>query len=148
MSDTLGFLLSDVSRLMRKRFDERARRLGSTRAQWKTLFTVSRHEGITQGRLADLLEVEPISLCRMIDRLEESGLVERRRDPGDRRAWNIYLTDAAQPVLVELHDCADEMTEAALLGFDARERAALNASLKMIHLNLTQADSGEESAHG
>ncbi|HWK36140.1 MarR family transcriptional regulator, partial [Sphingomonas sp.] len=148
MSDSLGFLLGDVSRLMRKRFDDRARRLGSSRAQWKTLFTLSRHEGITQGRLAELLEIEPISLCRMIDRLEESGLVERRRDPGDRRAWNIYLTDAADPVLTQLRDVADELMETTLLGFDAKARDALIASLEMIHGNLTNTDPSEETAHG
>jgi DNA-binding MarR family transcriptional regulator len=92
MSDSLGFLISDVSRLMRRRFDERARLIGVTRAQWRTLTTLSRHEGINQGGMADLLEVEPITLCRMIDRLEEANLVERRRDPGDRRAWLIFLT--------------------------------------------------------
>ena len=97
MTDTLGFLIADVSRLIRRRFDERARLIGATRAQWRTLVVLSRHEGINQGGLAELLEVEPITLCRMIDRLEEAGLVERRRDPGDRRAWRIYLTDKARP---------------------------------------------------
>ncbi|MBM3929434.1 MAG: MarR family transcriptional regulator, partial [Sphingomonadales bacterium] len=62
ISDSLGFLISDVSRLMRRRFDERARLVGATRAQWKTLVTLSRNEGINQGGLADLLEVEPITL--------------------------------------------------------------------------------------
>ena len=73
--ENIGFLISDVSRLMRKRFDERARSVGATRAQWKTLVTLARHEGINQGGLADLLEVEPITLCRMIDRLEEACMV-------------------------------------------------------------------------
>ena len=98
MSDSLGFLISDVSRLMRRRFDERARQLGATRAQWRTLTMLSRNEGLNQGALADLLEVEPITLCRMIDRLEESGLVERRRDPADRRAWQLFLTEKSQAV--------------------------------------------------
>ena len=69
MTDSLGFLLADVSRLIRRRFDQRARLIGATRAQWKTLIVVMRNEGINQGGLAELLEVEPITLCRMIDRL-------------------------------------------------------------------------------
>src|SRR5258706_15552124 len=102
MSESLGFLISDVSRLMRRRFDERARLIGVTRAQWRTLVTLSRHEGINQGGLADLLEVEPITLCRMVDRLEEAGLVERRRDPADRRAWQIFPPPQALPPLHQL----------------------------------------------
>ncbi len=146
MTDNLGFLISDVSRLMRKRFDERARLFSATRAQWKTLFILSRNEGINQGGLADLLEVEPITLCRMIDRLEESGLVERRRDPSDRRAWRIYLTEAAQPVLIQLRDYADEMMEAALIGLDAGERDALTASLEAIRANLTNPENAKKEA--
>jgi DNA-binding MarR family transcriptional regulator len=148
MSDSLGFLLSDVSRLMRKRFDERARLFGATRAQWKTLFILSRNEGINQGGLAELLEVEPITLCRMIDRLEEAGLVERRRDPADRRAWRIFLTDAAQPVLVELRAYADEMMEAALTGLNENDRAALRQSLDTIRSNLLNHETPKEAAHG
>ncbi|MGJ3629365.1 MarR family winged helix-turn-helix transcriptional regulator [Sphingomonas sp. MMS24-JH45] len=109
MSDTLGFLIADVSRHMRRRFDQDARRVGATGAQWKTLLVVSRHEGINQGGLAELLKVEPITLCRMIDRLEDLGLVERRRDPADRRAWQIFLTDAATPVLDRLRAHADAL---------------------------------------
>jgi len=107
MNDSMAFLISDVSRLMRRRFDERARQIGVTRAQWRTLGTLSRHEGINQGGLAELLEVEPITLCRMVDRLEEAALVERRRDPGDRRAWQIFLTPKALPLLDQLRGLAD-----------------------------------------
>ncbi|URW76292.1 MarR family transcriptional regulator [Sphingomonas donggukensis] len=152
MTDSLGFLISDVSRLMRRRFDERARRVGATRAQWKTLVTLSRHEGINQGGLAELLEVEPITLCRMIDRLEESKLVERRRDPADRRAWQIFLTEDAKPVLEKLRSYADEMFEAAFDGIDAAGRAQLFASLERIRENLLTPDTtphlANETAHG
>ncbi|MGK6320439.1 MarR family winged helix-turn-helix transcriptional regulator [Sphingomonas sp. DT-204] len=147
----LGFLISDVSRLMRRRFDERARSFGATRAQWKTLALVSRHQGINQGGLAELLEVEPITLSRMLDRLEQSGLVERRRDPADRRAWRIHLTDAARPVIDQAHSCGAELMEAALLGVDARESAAVTATLQKIRDNLAQLDPDttiEETAHG
>ena len=106
MTETLGFLMSDVSRLMRRRFDERARTSGATGPQWRTLKILERREGLNQGQLAEMLEVEPITACRMIDRLEEAGLVERRRDPADRRAWRIFLTDKARPVLSDLHPSA------------------------------------------
>ncbi len=146
MSDSLGFLISDVSRLMRRRFDERARLVGATRAQWKTLVTLSRNEGINQGGLAELLEVEPITLCRMVDRLEESGMVERRRDPADRRAWRIHLTDAARPVLEQLRGHADQMFAAAFDGLDDEDRTRLTAALERVRTNLT--DLPKDAAHG
>ena len=148
MADTLGFLLSDVSRLMRRRFDERARSSGATGAQWRTLKILERHEGLNQGQLAELLEVEPITCCRMIDRLEESGLVERRRDPADRRAWRIHLTDKAHPVLDDLKHVAGEMIENALRGLDAGQRDALIASLNTIRSNMTHAPETKEAANG
>jgi DNA-binding MarR family transcriptional regulator len=138
MTESLGFLVSDVSRLMRRRFDERARKSGATGAQWRTLKILERHEGLNQGQIAELLEVEPITCCRMIDRLEEAGLVERRRDPADRRAWRIYLTEKAGPVLAELHDIAGAMLEAALNGLDSAQRDALIASLNVVRSNMTQ----------
>ncbi|WP_332802199.1 MarR family winged helix-turn-helix transcriptional regulator [Sphingomonas sp. RT2P30] len=143
----MAFLISDVSRLMRRRFDERARLIGVTRAQWRTLTTLSRHEGANQGTLADLLEVEPISLCRMIDRLEEAGLVERRRDPGDRRAWLIFLTDKAKPIITELRTLADGLFVYSLRGVDEAERIATIATLNAIHANLSMHEPNE-AAHG
>ena len=150
MSDSLGFLISDVSRLMRRRFDERARALGATRAQWRTLTMLSRNEGLHQGALAELLEVEPITLCRMIDRLEESGMVARRRDPADRRAWRLFLTDKSKPVLAELRATADAMFEQVLGGLDTSARAALDGALNLIRANLLAlpAPQGKETAHG
>ena len=150
MSDSLGFLISDVSRLMRRRFDERARLVGATRAQWRTLTTLSRHEGVNQGALADLLEVEPITLCRMIDRLEESGLVERRRDPADRRAWQLFLTDKSKPILDDLRTMADDLFEQMLRGVNTTSRDALNMSLETIRANLFSLPSPHtsETAHG
>ena len=136
MSDSLGFLISDVSRLMRRRFDERARQVGATRAQWRTLTLLSRNEGLNQGALAELLEVEPITLCRMIDRLEESGMVERRRDPADRRAWQLFLTDKSKPMLDDLRIMAEDLFEQALIGMSLPARDALNESLSLIRANL------------
>ena len=148
MSDTLGFLISDVSRLMRRNFDERARLIGVTRAQWRTLTMLSRHEGNNQGGLADLLEVEPITLCRMIDRLEEAGLVERRRDPADRRAWLIFLTAKAHPLLSQLRGMADGMIENALSGLDDAKRTELMETLGVIRANLNIPFENDETKHG
>jgi len=147
MSDSLGFLVSDVSRLMRRRFDARARRIGVTRPQWRTLTMLSRHEGVNQGSLAELLEVEPITLCRMLDRLEEATLVERRHDPADRRAWRIFLTEKARPVIDQLRALADEMFVDALQGIDEDARTTTFAALHAIRANLLDDETGEV-AHG
>ena len=147
MDDSIAFLLSDVSRLIRRRFDDRARSIGVTRAQWRTLTALSRREGLTQGALAELLEVEPITLCRMIDRLEEAGHVERRRSPIDRRAWNIYLTAQSRPLLGQLRTIADEVIERSLRGLGEAERTALTAALDHVRRNLTDTDT-KDLAHG
>ncbi len=147
MTDSLGFLISDVSRLLRKRFDERARLIGVTRQQWRTLSVLKRHEGSNQGMLADLLEVEPITLGRMIDRLEEAGWVERRRDPGDRRVWRIHLTDAAQPILLQLKTIADALFVDAAEGISPDDQAKLHALLEQLRANLNP-DQSNEAANG
>ena len=148
MTETFGFLLSDTSRLMRRRFDERARSLGATRAQWKALFGLSRHEGINQGGLADILEVEPITLCRMVDRLEEAGLVERRRDPNDRRAWRLYLSDKARPILDELQETGAELAAQALRGIPQEKIDQLSDVLNAIRQNLAELPHHKDAAHG
>ena len=148
MSDSIGFLISDVSRLMRRRFDERAREIGVTRPQWRALTALSRHEGINQGHLADLLEVEPITLCRMVDRLEDAGHVERRRDPSDRRAWKIFLTDRSRPLLAQLSAIADDLFVTALAGVAAADSTRLIATLDRIRDNLSGTDDGKDAAHG
>ncbi|MDK2769019.1 MAG: MarR family transcriptional regulator [Sphingomonas sp.] len=147
MTDSLGFLISDVSRLLRKRFDERARLIGVTRQQWRTLSVLKRHEGSNQGMLAELLEVEPITLGRMIDRLEEAGWVERRRDPGDRRVWRIHLTDAAQPILLQLKGIADSLFVDAADGISVADQAKLHALLEQLRANLNP-DQSNEAANG
>ncbi|MBV5324296.1 MAG: MarR family transcriptional regulator [Rhodospirillaceae bacterium] len=89
-----------------------------------------------QGGIADLLEVEPITLSRMIDRLQEAGLVERRADPNDRRAWQLFLTDKAAPIIAQLRDYAEELFVDALDGFSEAEEQQLNALLARVHQNL------------
>lgn len=146
MSDSIGFVIGDVARLLRRRFDERARTIGVTRPQWRALTALSRDEGLNQGALAERLEVEPITLCRMIDRLEEAGLVERRRAPADRRAWHIYLTDKSRPLLDQLRGLADDLSMQALAGLDEREQQQLTDALERIRDNLQSP--GVETAHG
>lgn len=150
MADTLGFLIGDISRLMRRAFDERARTIGVTRPQWRMLTTLSRHEGANQGRLADLLDVEAITLCRMIDRLADAGLVERRPDPSDRRAWRIYLTEKARPILDELRSLADGLIEEVLDGLTGPDRDALTNMLERVRSNLNEVTERKEKVvvHG
>ncbi|WP_404339695.1 MarR family winged helix-turn-helix transcriptional regulator [Sphingomonas sp. MMS12-HWE2-04] len=148
MTETLGFLLSDVSRLLRRRFDERARASGASVAQWRVLKILERRQGLNQGQLAELLEVEPITCCRMIDRLEEAGFVERRRDPADRRAWRLHLTEKSRPVLEDLHSLAGELIEELLQGLNSRQRDELVASLNAIRANLSPVQESNEAAHG
>lgn len=137
MRELTGFLVSDVARLMRREFDARAKKLGVTRPQWRTLLVLQREQGVRQTALADKLEVEPISLCRMIDRLEESGLVERRRDPDDRRAWQLFLTAEAGPLLDQLHGIAGDIGAEVFHWLDDEEEAAFTATLTRIRDALT-----------
>ena len=140
--DTIGFLLNDAARLMRKDFERRTRSLGLTRAQWQTLFHLARNEGCNQATLADLLDVEPITLARTIDRLELSGLVERRPDPGDRRARLLFLGERAHPLLEQLRALGAETREIALAGISDDERTLLMTLLTKMRANLT----GREAA--
>lgn len=136
MSESIGYMLHDLARLMRKRFDEDARDIGITNSQWRVLANVFRRPGINQGTLADIMEVEPITTCRMVDRLELAGLVERRRDPGDRRAWQIFLTDAAMPLMEELKERSAEFLERTLAGISEQENQELMRLLNIIRQNL------------
>lgn len=146
--DTFGFLLSDAARLLRRRFDQKARRLGLTRAQWQLLARLARNEGTHQAALADLMEVEPITLCRLLDRMEEGGWVERRPDPADRRARLLYMTDKARPVIEEMRALADGVYEEALAGLPAEAREALLSALRLVRSNLSdrQGEAAAEAA--
>ena len=148
MEDHLAAQLSDAARLLRRAFDARARTIGVTRPQWQVLTVLRRHEGINQGGLADLLEVEPITVCRMVDRLQEAELVERRPDPADRRSWRLHLTGKATELLQTLRPLADELVEQALDGVGEAERATLSAALNRIRANLVQRAPAPEAAHG
>lgn len=148
MEDNLGVLLGDTARLIRRDFDVRARDIGVTRPQWRVLLTLRRHEGINQGGLAEILEVEPITVCRMVDRLQEGGLVERRADPSDRRSWRLFLTPRAEKLVDQLKPLAEEMLEAALDGVSGRERASLFETLDRIRQNLSRRSNEQMTANG
>ncbi|MGV3770024.1 MAG: MarR family winged helix-turn-helix transcriptional regulator [Sphingobium phenoxybenzoativorans] len=138
MSEHFGFYVSDIGRLMRKHFDAATRDIGVTGPQWRLLFTLHRQPGINQGQLADRLEVEPITTCRMVDRLEQAGLVERRRDPADRRAWQIFITDAALPLIEELREIAHLKLAEAVAGFTPEEVDTLTQMLARLRDNLLE----------
>ncbi len=139
MSDgNIGAMISQVARLLRRSFDERARGIGVTRPQWQVLSLLGQHEGINQGGLAEILEVEPITLGRMIDRLQDAELVERRADPADRRAWRLHITPKGHALLITLYPYAHETFEMALEGVDAADRAALMVTLDRIRGNLSR----------
>jgi len=103
-------LLHDVARIMRTRFDQRARARGMTRAQWVILARLSRQPGLSQNEMAAICEVEPITVGRLIDRLEARGFVERRADPDDRRIRRLHLLPAAQPIVDEISNYKNEMS--------------------------------------
>ncbi|MFO1075354.1 MAG: MarR family transcriptional regulator [Geminicoccaceae bacterium] len=135
---SLGFLLNDSARLLRRRFDQKARHLGLTRAQWQVLAHLARHEGIRQVALADLLEIEPITLCRLVDRMEEGGWIERRADPDDRRARLLFMTAKAWPMIADMRALAEEIYAEALAGLSAEERAGLIRTLEHMRANLAE----------
>lgn len=135
---SFGFILHDIARLMRKRFDQRARVLGLSRSQWQVLVHLSRHEGINQSGLAEILEVENITLGRLIDRLEEAGWVERRPDRNDRRARLLYMTEKVAPMMERMHALAEEARNEALAGLAPAEREALVDQLTRVRANLSE----------
>ncbi len=148
MDENIGTMLAQVSRLLRRSFDERARGIGVTRPQWQVLSLLSFNGGINQGGLAELLEVEPITLGRMIDRLQDAQLVERRADPADRRAWRLFLTEKGQTLLDQLRPFALETYDIALEGIGEDEQAALMVALGRMRANLSRRQSLDAVANG
>ena len=132
----IAFVISDVARLYRRRFDERTRSFGITGPQMRALVQIMRFPGINQGALADRLDVEPITTCRMVDRLEQADLVERRRDPQDRRAWQLFLTSTAEPIAEQLQSIGQDLLNESLEGIDKTAHDAVVAALARIRDNL------------
>jgi DNA-binding MarR family transcriptional regulator len=135
--DNFGFLLADVSRQLRRAFEQRFRDTSLTHAQARVLVYVLRNEGVRQVQLAELLDVQPITLARLIDQLAASGMVERRADPTDRRAYLIYLARSAKPHLLAIEKAATTVRADALRGIDPKLAETAFATLRKMRDNLS-----------
>src|SRR5215470_11675113 len=133
------FSINDVARMIRTYADQKARQFGITRAQWVVLVRLDRFEGLKQSELAEMLDLQPITLTRLLDRLCANGLIERRPDPNDRRANRLYLTPAARPMLEQLSKLGEDVMEIVLEGVDAKMRNHLLNDLGIMKDNLRSA---------
>jgi len=134
-----AFMLNDVARMLRTYADYKAAQFGITRAQWVVLVRLDRSEGLKQSELADVLELQPISLTRLLDKLSDSGLIERRADPVDRRAKRLFLTPAARPLLEKLGELGEDLMATALVGVEPESVEQMVAQLGVVKENLRQA---------
>jgi DNA-binding MarR family transcriptional regulator len=134
----IGYLLADNSRLTRWAFDQRVREIGVTGPQARLLLILHRSQGQNQGYYAEKLEVEPITLCRMVDRLEEAGMVERRKDPADRRAWRLHLTEKSRKLVTRLQQRVDSLVDDMLCGLTNEERTEFARLLQAVGANLSE----------
>jgi len=134
-----AFMLNDVARMLRTYADHKAAQFGITRAQWVVLVRLDRSEGLKQSELAEILDLQPISLTRLLDKLCESGLIERRADPVDRRAKRLFLTPAARPLLEKLGELGEELMATALAGVEREGVERMVAQLGVVKENLRQA---------
>ena len=135
----IAFTLMDVARMLRTYADQRARHFGISRAQWGVLVRLDRSEGLKQSELAEILDLQPISLTRLLDRLAKNGLIERRPDPNDRRANRLFLTPAARPLLEQLVKLGRDMMEHVLAGLDGEANERLLRNLDLMKDNLRTA---------
>ena len=133
--ETIPFEIGETAHALRKAFDRMAVGLGVTRAQWKVLFKLTRRPGMRQVELADMLDLEPITLCRIVDRLEEASLVERVRDPEDRRAWRLHVTESAQPLIEKLQAVGAELVGRAFSGIDPKDIETTRKVLTQVREN-------------
>ena len=142
---TLGYLLNDAARLIRRRFEQESRDIPMTSAQLQIVARLKRHEGLSQAALAGLLDIDPMTLSRHIDRMEAAGLVERRPDPNDRRARRLHTTEHARALLEPMRARAETVYADALAGLPPEARDALMDSLQTIIANLcAAADDADE----
>ncbi len=137
----VGLLVHDVGRLLRRRIDQQAQNIGLTSAQWRVLSSVARaemrnEEPLNQATLADQMDMEPITLSRQIDRMQAAGLIERRPDPADRRAYRLYLTDDARPLVEKFRAIATDCLGDALIGVSEEELELVADVLGRIRANL------------
>jgi MarR family transcriptional regulator, transcriptional regulator for hemolysin len=146
-SSTLDFLLHDVARLLRKRFEQHASGSGLTRSQWQMLTYLAQNEGINQSKLAELLDMEPITLCRIVDKLQACGLIERHPHPSDRRVWILRLTPAAHPKLMQIREFGDKTRGEALAGVSDIDGSHLLKTLLALKSNLMDACDSSVAGH-
>ena len=142
----VAFNINDVARLLKTYADQRARDFGMTRAQWAVLARVERSEGLKQCELANTLDLQPITLTRLIDRLCDGGLIERRSDPEDRRAKRLYLTPAARPVLDGLARLGKDIMATVLAGIEPAAVEQLLVHLLTLKTNLRGAIANRANA--
>ncbi len=149
-----AFMLNDVARLLRTYADYKASQFGMTRAQWAVLVRVDRSEGLNQSELAEVLDLQPITLTRLLDKLCDSGLIERRPDPADRRAKRLFLTPAARPLLERLSTLGEETMQGALAGVEPESVDQMVSELGAVKENLRRliqqrtADTAGEQRYG
>jgi DNA-binding MarR family transcriptional regulator len=145
MEDLL-FEISETARAIRRAFDQRAAELGVTRPQWRVLARLKREPGLRQVELAERLDMEPITLCRIVDRLEEAGLVARKPDPSDRRAWKLELTGSAEPIVKRLRGLAHNLAEEATDGIEQRDLNVIQQRLAAIRANVARSSEQRDKA--
>lgn len=142
--ESVGFLITDVARMLRRNFNRRAQGLGLSQSQWQALAHISRQQGINQVTLARNLELQPMTVARLIDKLQEQGYVARHPDPADRRAFRLYLTERAEPLLDRIWQLAGETKAEALQGLSDDERKRLLKSLGRMRQNLLDVECRNE----
>jgi DNA-binding MarR family transcriptional regulator len=142
---SFGYLMGDVTLLFRKHFDRRAVRFGLTRAQWRATKMLYHRPGLRQTELAEFLEMEPIAVGRVIDRLQAAGFVERRPDPKDRRAWRLYTTEQAHEVVDDMERIARDLRHDATAGIPGEDMALMIAVLSRIKDNLQALESAGDA---
>lgn len=138
--DNFGFLIHDVARLLRKNFNRRVQSIGLTQEQCRAILHLSRCEGIQQVDLAELLEIKPITLARLLDKLQENGLIERRPNPDDRRAFCLYMTAAGHAALKKIRAIGSATRADAHGDLSVRDQDKLNALLTRLKTNLMEAE--------
>ncbi len=137
---SIGFLIADVARLLTRNFDRRAQKFELSRAQWQVLAWLKRNQGISQTGLADMLEMSPMTLMRHVDKLEATGLVERRAHPVDRRIYQLYLGRHAHPMLDRLWELGSQTRQEALGNLPKTEEEVLLRALSRMRQNLIEAE--------
>jgi MarR family transcriptional regulator for hemolysin len=135
----IAFMIKDVSRMLGTYADQQGRVLGISRAQWTVLVRLERTEGLKQSELAEILDLQPISLTRLLDRLDENGLIERRADPNDRRVNRLYLKPAARPVLEQLAVLSESLMATVLEGIEPESMERMLRDLRQVKDNLRAA---------